>query len=54
MTQDEALKEIGEAMKRPGANLDALSAMIDEVLGIKNKEEDREVVGEWERQNRER
>lgn len=44
-SEEEALALIGAEMKRPGADQEALSALIDEILGTGLPEEDPEVVG---------
>lgn len=44
-SEQEALALIGAEMKRPGADQDALSGLIDEILHTALPEEDREVVG---------
>ena len=53
---DEAIKkrlaEIGVLMKRPGANIEKLSAEIDELLGTKLSLEDKGLAGIWEHSHR--
>lgn len=51
-TQNQALEVIAAAMKAPGADLDALSGLMDEVLGTQLTEEDPEKLGAWEASNR--
>jgi hypothetical protein len=48
----ERLVEIADLMKRPGANIEQLSAEIDRLLGTGLPTEDKRLAGAWERSHR--
>lgn len=46
------LNDIAKMMKKPGANLEQLSAEIDKLLGTTPKQEDKALAREWENRTR--
>jgi hypothetical protein len=46
------LEQIAQQMKNPNADLEALSAEIDKLLGTTLPSEDNELASQWEKQTR--